>query len=469
LAALFYTYPEGFILTSLIVVPFMVQIVFRVLRVGRHLPLQLIGVAVVAVVLILPYLPTWILLLSQELSALRSLSRPGEGIFPGLLSSDAISAVLGSGKEFSPALGETLDVGSLFLGGVALTLCAAGLLRLKSWRIAGAVALSIMIGVATFQRVYLKYDYGLYKVLLLGSLVWLPVMFVGIDGIGARVEAHRRFLVAIASCILLQTIFVFQRIKNAGVIPSSTKRIKWYEQIQGLDKIIGNQAVALACNGDFECEWALYYARRLDTEILKYKGYLQAYRPRIFHSGDNDSVPAYILTDYPLGRSIWRNSTFWLTQLTSDASIVAVDSPNGLEQYEGKKFLWIGDQFTKFIVFSDKERTVLFESAAVLMGPSIRRSNQRRLCIESEGLTRDVDVDKRFGVMLQLHRGINTIKVLCKDKAEVLKQPNGDTRILLLGLLDYRLDPANVNGSLSEQIREKVSPSGGRVGDEKKR
>lgn len=116
---------------------------------------------------------------------------------------------------------------SLILACVAVILCGAGLLRLKSLRIARAIALIIAVGVAIIavgvailQRAYLKYDYGLYKVFLLSSLVWLPVMFVGIDGIGSRLETHKQFLVAVVSCLLLQSIVLFQRFENRDVIPS---------------------------------------------------------------------------------------------------------------------------------------------------------------------------------------------------------------------------------------------------------
>ncbi len=440
-AALFYSYPEGFLLISVIFSPFAFQVVFRAFKINRRLPLRLAGVLLAAFVLVAPYLPTWMTFFSTEMSAINSQSRPGAGLFPGLLGPSFISALLGSGTEFSLAsVTAAAEVRSLILAGGATFFCLAGLSRLKSWRIAGASALFIALGFALLQRVYLKYDYGLYKVLLLSSLVWVPAMFVGVDGIVRNFQPKIRSFAAVASCLLLQSIFLFERFQNRDAIPFIAKKIKSYEQIQGLGKIVQNQAVALACNHDFECEWALYYARQLNVQVLGYKGYLKAYKPVIAQSHDNDQVAAYILSDYPVPNSIWHNRTFWLTGLGSGVLLVSIDSPNGFESWDGKRFLWIGDQLTRFLIYSGKECRVMLKSEAILMGPSIRRSDYRMLCVKSDDAVRDLEVSKCFNVLLQLHRGMNEVEVWCKDKPEILRQPNGDRRILLVGLLNYQVE-----------------------------
>ena len=183
------------------------------------------------------------------------------------------------------------------------------------------------------------------------------------------------------------------------------------------------------------------YARQLNIQILGYKGYPKAYKSVIVQAHDNDRVPAYILSDYPLPQSIWHNRAFWLSALASDKSLVSIDSPNGLEWIGKKRFLWIGDQPTTFFVYSDREKVVLLKSEEVRMGPSIARGDQRRVCIKSEDAVRDLQVSEHFCVSLQLHRGINDVEVWCKDKPEILEQPNGDRRILLLGLLNCEVVP----------------------------
>lgn len=100
-AAIFYSYPEGFFLTSVIFAPFAFQVLFRAFKISRQLPLRLVGVLVAAFALIAPYVPTCMAFISGEMSALKSLSRPGEGIFPGLLGPAFVPAFLGSGKSFA--------------------------------------------------------------------------------------------------------------------------------------------------------------------------------------------------------------------------------------------------------------------------------------------------------------------------------------------------------------------------------
>jgi len=122
-----------------------------------------------------------------------------------------------------------------------------------------------------------------------------------------------------------------------------------------------------------------------------------------------------------------------------DAWIESVESPNWIDSAEGKNLLWIGDQPTRFVIFSRKEASSLLYSEGVLMGPSVRRDDSRRLCVRSETGERELDIRDRFSVELQLHPGTNVVELWCKDKPDILTQPNGDTRILLLGVLNYHL------------------------------
>jgi hypothetical protein len=77
-------------------------------------------------------------------------------------------------------------------------------------------------------------------------------MFVGVDGIVRNFRPKMRSFAAVASCLLLPSIFLFERFQNRDAIPFIAKKIKSYEQIQGLDKIVQNQAVALARPRGFE-------------------------------------------------------------------------------------------------------------------------------------------------------------------------------------------------------------------------
>jgi hypothetical protein len=47
---------------------------------------------------------------------------------------------------------------------------------------------------------------------------------------------------------------------------------------------------------------------------------------------------------------------------------------------------------------------------------------------------------------MELEEGVNTVKVTCIDRPTIDRQPNGDTRPLLLGLQGYYLTEAAGEG-----------------------
>jgi hypothetical protein len=464
LAALFYSYPEGLIITTAIVAPFVIQLGFCLRRLGAPFQQRLLVAMITALALVVPYLQTWITFLSWQWSIENSLVRAGEGIFPGLLGPAFVPALLGLGEEFSkiPASPQ-----SLLLAGGAGILCILGILGSRQWRVSKAASALIVIGLGVMQGVCLKYDYGLYKILFLSALIWLPSIFLGLDALIRNLQFHKRPLASLGGCLCLQSCFLFERVENEKGIPYQTKKeVKPYEQIQTLGRIVGKQPVLIDCSNDFEYEWALFFARSLSVQLLERKSFLKLfyendlYGKRYLLPGlEKERVPAYILSDYPRARSVWNNDVFWLSSVPQELSILSIDSPNGIESKGGKKFLWIGVQPTKFFILADKERAAVLNSEAVVMGPSIPRSKLRNLCVRSANDIQEFGVDQHFSVSLQLRRGINEVEIWCKDRPEVIKGPNGDTRILLLGLLNYQLESTDAPSS-SSKARAFISRDG---------
>jgi hypothetical protein len=453
-AAAFYSYPEGFVLTAAIIAPFVFEVGVNAWKVAPSLRRGLIVTLLAVLVFVAPYLPTWMAFLSHQISVENSQFRAGEGIFPGLLGPGFLPALFGLGDEFSL---RPMGINSAILVAVAAILCVAGIISSTRFRIAKASAFSIVFGLAILQGGYLKYDYGLYKIIFLGCVIWLPAIFLGVQVISRTARHRHRLFASVVACVFLQLWFLFERFENRREIPYQEKReIRLYEQIQALDNIVGTQGVVLSCINDFEYEWGLFYARRLQTQLLEYKSYLKLFYERDFYgkryllpSLENNQVPVYILSDLPRPGTIWSNGIFWLSKLAPGVSIILVDSPNGLESVKGKNFLWIGNQPTKFFVFSDKERPLLLSAEATVMGPSISDSRSRRICVRSGNTVQELELADQFVVALQLRRGISEVEVWCKDRPEILKQPNGDTRILLFGLLNYQVE-ANCPGSSSD-------------------
>jgi len=456
LAALFYSYPEGFILTGLIVSPFAIRLGLLCWKIGPQFQKGLAVVLTAALCLVAPYLPTWITFLQHQWSVEISALKAGQGIFPGLVGHGFLPAIFGLGEEFSKM---PPKLGSLFMACSAGILCAAGVIVPRSWRTEKVTALLILIGLGLVQGRVLEYDYGLYKIIFIGSIVWLPALFVGLFAVIRRFPFNRPEA-SIGSYLCLQLGFLFARFENREAVPyQAQKKMRQYEQIRRLDTIVGRQIVLVDCKNDFEYEWALFYARQMRVQILAYKSYLKLFQQRDFYGKrtllpelGGDQIPAYVLSDYPSSRSVWSNEVFWLRPVESGASLLSVDCPNGIESMEGKRFLWISDRPTKFFIFTDQDRTARLYSEGVVMGPSIPRADSRTLYVKLLNTVQEMDVEKSFTVSLQLRRGINEVQIWCKDKVEVSKQPNGDTRALLLGIVNYDVEAATLDSSHSLRI-----------------
>jgi hypothetical protein len=446
-AAFFYSYAEGFIITSLLISPFLVSVVFRTWKSEGQFPVRLSTSLVATLFIVAPYIPTWIRFLSSQWSVETSASRAGEGIFPGLLGPGFLPALFGLGEEFSkvsPQLHSTL------IAFVAVALCIAGVFLVTSWRVARAIALLGALALGALQGIVLRYDYGLYKVIFLSAVIWLPAMFQGVFGIVLKLHCNRTLASAV-SCLLLLLCFFEDRFGNRQAIPyQGRKKIASYEQIQQLDRIVKRAPVLIDCQNDFEYEWGLFFARKLNAQILNYKSYLQLFHERdLYGKGyllpkiDAERVPAYILSDYPRSESIWSNRVFWLSRVDSAPSILSVDCPNGIETFQGGKLIWIGNQPTKFFISAEQDMSANLYSKEIVMGPSVSSSRSRTICVKLRNSLQELRVEKNFAASLQLRRGINEVEVWCKDKCEVSKQPNGDTRVLLLGLLSYQVEAAS--------------------------
>jgi len=85
------------------------------------------------------------------------------------------------------------------------------------------------------------------------------------------------------------------------------------------------------------------------------------------------------------------------------------------------------------------------------MGPSIVDSQSRTLCAKSENAVQELKINDRLTVSLQLRRGMQQIDNWCKDKPEILRQPDGDARIMLLGLLNYKIEMNDASSSTDQR------------------
>ena len=105
---------------------------------------------------------------------------------------------------------------------------------------------------AIWQGSLLQYDYGLYKILFIGSLIWIPSLFRGGTAVANFVPTSTRpFAVALGTIIFFSGALA-QRMEQQAKIPCrQVIPVKWYSDLADLRHKVGNRPVLLVCDNAF--------------------------------------------------------------------------------------------------------------------------------------------------------------------------------------------------------------------------
>lgn len=116
-------------------------------------------------------------------------------------------------------------------------------------------------------------------------------------------------------------------------------------------------------------------------------------------------------------------------------------NPNGLENFDGQAFIWLGGKDTVLQIDSPHDGVAELV-ATFLPGPSLPDTGSRRLIIKGEeGFRATTTVLKGHGTLrIPLRSGTNEVAMSCPEKPTISKQSNGDTRPLILGILGLRIE-----------------------------
>jgi hypothetical protein len=215
----------------------------------------------------------------------RLLDRPGIWIFPGLLQPGCWPAALwGLGSELWELGGEGEDhswalVRNL-LGALLTVLAALGLVRL-AWqrRYALAAVVFLLPAGALVFLVYQHYDYGAYKLILIGwwAISLTPVL--GLDAVLARLPAGAPRWLAPAVCLL--TVASTWPFNHAGatrgcVVPSPYERLtmRSFRTLEQLPDVVGDAPLLVAVDDWLANEWAVYFLRDRPINLCMFRMYM---------------------------------------------------------------------------------------------------------------------------------------------------------------------------------------------------
>jgi hypothetical protein len=120
-----------------------------------------------------------------------------------------------------------------------------------------------------------------------------------------------------------------------------------------------------------------------------------------------------------------------------------LQSDNALEKVNGEIFTWIGNKPTAFEIFSATNRKIRFSCIDVVDGPSLPGKVGRSVKVSIDGQSRVVSERDLYALDLPVNTGVTRLEISCLDRPTRLRQENGDSRIMLVGLQGFRVSRLN--------------------------
>jgi hypothetical protein len=446
-AAVFYAYPEGLAVAGTVFLPFFCHSLWSgIWRHGRAWRSYLV-LACLVLVLICWYAPEFFTALFGHLFGQAMSKVLGGQNFPGLLSRRFLPAMFGFGQEYPGIACSRHDlVLPIIMLGLVVLGSAIWIRRRKSL----AISSLILIILAIWQGALLQYDYGLYKVLFNGSLIWIPALFRGATAVTSFVPGQQRPLAAVLGTIIFfgaafaQVMERQQEIPYRQVIP-----MRPYAELGGLKNKVGDRPVLLVCEkafaqefNEFDQPWAVYFLRHINLKVPEYIGILGGASEVIMKLARSVDEPAdYVLVNKRIEGALWSNQRFSLLKLGDQPLLIAVAAHAGAERVNRKPFVWLGNNATRFLIVSKIEQTITFSAEECLTGPSSRPGyTVRQIRISIGGNVWQSDIRGSLSIEVLLKPNLNFLDVAYQEPPVVSGQASGDTEALPLGLWDYRIN-----------------------------
>jgi hypothetical protein len=455
-AAVFYVYPEGLSIAGVIFLPLFCQSVwFGIYRRGRAWRRYVISGCLVLVLII----PCVRLFFGNIFQHSKGTGMVGV-IFPGLLSPRFLPAMFGFGQEYSGTICSPHDLVLPITMLVFIVLGCATWMWHRQKRLIMVFMIFIMMTI--WQGLLAKDDYGLYKILFIGSLIWIPALFLGGTAVANFVPRPTRPIVVTLGTIIFFSGALAQRIEQQEKIPfRQLIPMKWYSDLAGLRHKVGNRPVLLVCdyvfdkeNAWFDQDWALFFLRRVSLKVPQFFGLDRAYDPDMQLAKSVSEPVAFVLVNGPIEGAVWKNERFSLFELADQAKLIGVGTKvsfalpsepdwfqpaNGLENVNGKPFVWLGNNTTRFLIVSRIAQTANFSAEECLTGPSRPENKDRQIRISIGDKVWQTDVSGALSIKVPLKPGLNYLDIACQGSPAVSAQSENDPRALPLGLWDYRI------------------------------
>ena len=261
-SASFYCYPEGAMVAGFVAIPLVVWALRVVLSKKQTYPALLAGA--VSLVVVSPYLGIVYGFLPNQFANSQASVRTGQGYFEGLLhASSVLPAIFALGEELP-----NTDVSYWnWILPIALSyLLWRGVLGLKERNRYFVWAL-LPFGLLVFWQAWSKYDYGLFKVLVDSSFLWVPMIACGLSNPGLSFRWRHTSPVFIGTV----AVMLFSYLERKEDHPNSSWHgrgcVTEIRYLSSLRFLAPGKAVSIDISDGFLQSWAIYYLRDVNTVL----------------------------------------------------------------------------------------------------------------------------------------------------------------------------------------------------------
>ena len=431
-SAAFYCYPEGFGIGSALALPIAGWALYKAVSQRRIGWLAIVFLA--AVLITSPYIGLAVEFFRHQFVLSRAAIRPGEGYFTGLLRP----------YSFLPAiyaLGEEYPNSDVRLWNWLLPVALSALVSLGIWRLKRRAPFFVLslapLAVLSGWQVITRYDYGLYKILLIGSFLLVPMIADGLSvAAGLIGRNHSRVIAAGAALIVLFSAAEREEDRPYAVW-SGRGCVTQLRDLASLQFLSPHKAVILDISDVFLQSWAVYFMRNVNTVLPSPVGYLAMphITPLLLRARSTGSMPVAGRLHVGADRqAVWSDGAFSVTS-TDMPQITEISNPNGVETVDGEQFVWVGSEPLTLTVSAPQTGRYILWADGFVLGPSLPGKQQRAMKIDQGADSFTININPNSaGIPVVLPQGASIVKISCLDQRTVVRLSNGDTRPLLLGI-----------------------------------
>jgi hypothetical protein len=439
-AALICTYPEGLVLSVVLISPLVINsfLRFRSIR-DKFAPVLLAWIF--SLVLASPYIAVLQIFLRQQFMAATPGfgPRPGEGYFGGLLSGNFLPALFSLGSEYPGASNCLIfDVIPVIL--LACIAWGGWRLRHNAWFPWMALPVTCIL---LWQCMVQKYSYGAYKTILCSTWWIYPAIVCGFSELFAWVRS--RLYGGLAAVSLVALSVTQREIHQPYRIFPPDHNLAGISDLTMIPAITDGRPILVSVDSDFEQLWAISLLKSQPLILSEHRSYLsmphvKAYLDRARKVPEDPNL--FVLSSKSKPSSVWSNNRFSLS-IENRPFISGVDSPNGVETLNGLPFIWVAATRPLILsIFAPAGGMFDLSVKEFLLGPGAPNTNIRNIEVtDVSGRHECVVGALTTAIPIQLTSGQNQVQIRSLTPASIHIYPNGDSRELLLGLRGYFLKP----------------------------